>query len=137
MLSFFRRWWAGPDGPNPLVPAVALLPPDARAAMAAAAQTRNLTRGTWLGCPFQQAGLQVGREAVTVGQAARVFAVDRYIVHHFIEVWDAMRGSDGARTELLRNALAEVASWSHPPAEPGYPEGRAREAAEACGRIAT
>lgn len=107
MTIKFRRI-PGPDR-NPLVPVVRPLSSVARQALLQAASQGVLRRGSWQGCAFNLAGSAVGTPVRSRGEAACVFSTDADDVRRFIEVWDAIWGSNRYCTELLRCALVHVA----------------------------
>lgn len=106
MTIKFRRF-PGPER-NPLVPVVRSLSPPARQALLQAANQGILRRGSWQGCALNLAGAAVGTPVRSRGEAACVFSTGADEVRRFIEVWDAIWGTNRYCTELLRRALIHV-----------------------------
>ncbi len=102
------------SNPTTLEGVISKLKPETKQAMYAAAQKGLILRGTWDGCAFNKAGIEVGAAIRSVETAARVFNESPSDVHRFIEVWDSLTGgNEKANRELISN-LEAVGLFSKP-----------------------
>ena len=106
-MAMWKRTMPEPER-NPLVGVVQPIPAKGRRALYAAANAGLLRRGTWDGCAFNRAGLEIGIPIRSRGEAAHAFGTTPEAVRDFIEVWDRLWGSNRHCTQLLRDALEHV-----------------------------
>jgi hypothetical protein len=95
---------------------IRLLNPKAKQAMYGAARAKTIHKGSWNGCAFNAAGMQVGgsiNEHITsIDRAAEVFGVSQNVVQKFISAWDKLPGSDEESTQELIHTLEKVGLFS-------------------------
>ena len=98
--------------------AIAQLNPKAKQAMYGAARAQTIHKGTWNGCAFNAAGMQLGgtiNESVqSVQRAAEVFDLPAPVVQRFISAWDALPGDDKEATEILVASIEKIGLFSEP-----------------------
>lgn len=101
---------------NSLSNAVAALPVAAKKAMYAAASARTIRRGTWNGCAFNAAGIEVGNSQIqSIAAAAKQFGCTYAVVQRFIRYWDSLQAVDNDEaTGILREKLEEVGLFTEP-----------------------
>ena len=123
-----RTWWlpGRRDAARDIAALAGVLagfPEAARAAFAAAADDgATLSRRSWDNCPFRRAGDYVGEPVVSVADAARVFGLPPGLVYAFVATWDELCGSNRYCTDVLRQALRQLAEQTAV-GRPGAPEG--------------
>lgn len=87
----------------------------AKQAMYAAASARTIRQGTWNGCAFNQAGVEIGNGQVSsVSAAAEAFGCTMKAVSAFIQAWDSMPERGDEATGILRETLEEVGLFNEP-----------------------
>lgn len=91
-------------------------PSKLKQAMFAAASRGVIKRGTWNGCAFNAAGMEVGHgKAVnSFEKAARTFGVTTASVEQFIGIWDSMKGTDEDCTQTLRTCIEKAGLFIEP-----------------------
>lgn len=78
-------------------------------AMFAAASHGMIRRGTWDGCAFNAAGVQVGNDGInSYKKSFREFNLSEREVQVFISRWDGLQGTDEECTFALREALQKA-----------------------------
>jgi len=101
---------------NSLEGTVRQLNPKAKQAMYGAARAQTIHKGTWNGCAFNAAGMQLGgsiNETVSsVSRAAEVFGLSENVVQKFITAWDRLPGTNEESTKELIQVLEKVGLFS-------------------------
>lgn len=110
------KWncWSNEGMGNSLTDVVRPLNPKAKQAMYGAATAGVIKRGTWDGCAFNKAGVEVDAHVSSTNLAAATFGLNTETVNRFIKVWDAQEGTDEECTHRLREALISVGLFSEP-----------------------
>lgn len=94
---------------------IARFNPQLKQAMYAAANRGIIRRGTWDGCAFNQAGVEVGDSGISsVTLAAKRFGLPARTVAFFINTWDRLTGTDEEATEALKEAILRAGLFSEP-----------------------
>lgn len=83
-------------------------------AMFAAASRGNISRGTWSGCAFNEAGRTVSRVVLSMESAMEAFGLSLIQVELFIRQWDSLEGTDEACTKLLQGLLEKSGLFRNP-----------------------
>ena len=91
-------------------------PSGLKQAMFAAASRGPIMRGTWNGCAFNAAGMEVGKQdsVTSFAVAADTFKCAIAQVKQFIILWDSMPGTNEHCTEVLRTCIEKAGLFSEP-----------------------
>jgi hypothetical protein len=89
--------------------------PSLKQAMYAAANKGIIRRRTWDNCGLNAAGKELNIGGIeSIETAAKAFGVSQAIAQKFIDIWDAMPGSDEECTEWLKQEILTVGLFTTP-----------------------
>jgi len=91
-------------------------PSGLKQAMFAAVSTRIIRRKTWNGCALNAAGMEVGKEGSvsSIEVAAKTFGITQAAVKQFINIWDALPGTDEMANATLRDCIEKAGLFVEP-----------------------
>lgn len=89
--------------------------PSLKQAMFAAANKGVIRRGTWNNCGLNAAGKELEIAGIaSIEAAAKAFGISPAIATKFIQIWDAMPGTNEECTEWLKEQILAVGLFTTP-----------------------